>query len=84
MQKCMTYSYDNLNRLVTVTDPNGVVITKYIYDPNGNVIKQIDAKGYLSGNNDDQRYGTLYTYDLANRLVKVVDPETVFVKIVDA
>ncbi|MFZ5968694.1 MAG: RHS repeat-associated core domain-containing protein [Bacillota bacterium] len=71
----MTYGYDKLNRLVTITDPNGVIITKNIYDENGNVIKQIDAKGYLSGGDDDQRYGTLYTYDLANRLVKIVDPE---------
>ena len=39
------------------------------------MIKSIDAKGYLSANNDNDRYGTLYTYDLANRLLRVVDPE---------
>jgi YD repeat-containing protein len=61
--------------LVTVTDPYQVVIQKNIYDANGNVIKKMDAKGVLSADTDADRYGWLYTYDLANRLVKAVDPE---------
>jgi YD repeat-containing protein len=31
----VTYAYDNLGRLSTVTYPNGVVIT-YLYDASGN------------------------------------------------
>ncbi|EMS69249.1 RHS repeat-associated core domain-containing protein [Ruminiclostridium cellobioparum] len=70
-----TYGYDKLNRLETITGPDNVIITKNIYDANGNVIKKIDAKGYLSGSDDTARYGTVYTYDRANRLVMVIDPE---------
>lgn len=71
----LTYGYDKLNRLETITDPDNVITTKNIYDVNGNIIKKIDAKGYLSGSDDTARYGTEYTYDLANRLVMVIDPE---------
>ncbi|MDQ4682742.1 hypothetical protein, partial [Stenotrophomonas maltophilia group sp. RNC7] len=71
----MQYEYDQLNRLVIIRDPYDKVITKNIFDGNGNLIKQIDAKGYLSASSDAQRYGTTYQYDLANRLTKIVDPE---------
>ena len=71
----MTYAYDKLNRLVTVKDPYNVVITRNLYDANGNIVKKIDAKGYLSGSADTERYGAQYTYDLANRLVMEVDQE---------
>ncbi|THF72581.1 RHS repeat-associated core domain-containing protein, partial [Cohnella fermenti] len=71
----MTYTYDKLNRLVTVKDPYDVVVTQNIYDENGNLAKKLDAKGYLSGSTDKERYGVVYTYDLANRLIKVVDQE---------
>ena len=71
----MKYDYDKLNRLVMIIDPYDKVITKNIFDGNGNLIKQIDAKGYLSASSDEQRYGTIYQYDLANRLTKIVDPE---------
>lgn len=71
----MTYTYDKLNRLETIIDPYGVIINKNIYDENGNVTKVIDAKGYISASTDEGRYGTEYTYDIANRLVTVVDPE---------
>ncbi len=70
----VTYSYDKLNRLVTTTDAYGKVINKKVYDANNNVVKEIDAKGYISGD-DDSRYGVEYTYDLGNRLVKMVTPE---------
>lgn len=70
-----TMGYDNLNRLVMTKDAYGNFTDRKVYDKNGNVIKDIDAKGYLSGNDDNSRYGTTYSYDLANRLVKVVDPE---------
>ena len=55
---------------MTVTDPYGVVVSGKEYDANGNVIKEIDAKGYLAG-----AYGIQYTYDLANRLIAVSDRE---------
>jgi hypothetical protein len=35
------------------------------YDSDGNVVKEMDAKGYLSGADDNSRYGTLYSYNLA-------------------
>ncbi len=73
--QAMTYTYDKLNRLVMITDPLNFIIKKNIYDANGNIVKEIDAKGYLSGKTDQERYGTLYTYDLANRLVMYTDPE---------
>nr|WP_275984165.1 RHS repeat-associated core domain-containing protein [Paenibacillus hamazuiensis] len=70
-----TFQYDKLNRLSSVTDPNQVVIQHLIYDPNGNVAKKIDAKGYKSADTDEGRYGILYEYDLGNRAIKVTDPE---------
>ncbi|TBL71230.1 RHS repeat protein [Paenibacillus thalictri] len=74
-QNSVTYGYDKLNRLVTVTDAYHVVVQRNMYDANDNIIKKIDAKGYLSGDTDEERYGSLYEYDLANRLVKMIDPE---------
>ncbi|MHB8065665.1 MAG: hypothetical protein ACYDG2_24110, partial [Ruminiclostridium sp.] len=64
----MTYAYDKLNRLQTVTDTYDKVISTKVYDANGNISKEIDAAGYLSADNDEARYGTLYTYNLANLL----------------
>ena len=37
-------------------------------------MKKIDAKGYAAADNDDERYGWTYTYDLANVLFGF-DPE---------
>lgn len=71
----MTYAYDKLNRLVTIKDPYNVVVTRNVYDENGNLVKKIDAKGVLSGNNDEERYGIVYLYDLANQLVREADQE---------
>ncbi|WP_378127228.1 RHS repeat-associated core domain-containing protein [Cohnella boryungensis] len=71
----MSFAYDQLNRLVSTTDAYGTIIEENAYDANGNVIKKIDAKGYLSSSNNSARYGWLYTYDLANRLIQTVDPE---------
>lgn len=71
----MSYSYDKLNRVLQVTDPFGVIVTRYVYDANGNTIKKMDASGILSGDTDEKRYGTEYEYDQANRLVKETDPE---------
>ena len=82
---CRTnYVYDSLNRLQTVkapynpsqpnseTNPYNRVISD---DQNSNLIKEIDALGYLSGSDNSSRYGTEYTYDYANQLLTVLDPE---------
>ncbi|WP_127533294.1 polymorphic toxin-type HINT domain-containing protein [Paenibacillus kobensis] len=69
----MSYSYDKLNRLVTVKDPYNVVIKHNVYDTAGNVLKEIDAAGYLSGSSDDQRYSEEYVYDLAGRMTSKTD-----------
>ncbi|QJD85852.1 RHS repeat protein [Cohnella herbarum] len=71
----MSFAYDKLNRLINTTDAYGTIINENVYDANGNVIKKIDAKGFLSSSNNAARYGWLYTYDLANRLIQTVDPE---------
>ncbi len=73
----MTYAYDNLNRLVTVSDSYNKVISRRVYDANGNITKEIDAQGYLSADNDQARYGTIYTYNLANLLTTKSTPEAV-------
>jgi YD repeat-containing protein len=53
-----TYTYDSMNRLVSTTDASGSVVQKNVNDVEGNIIKTIDAKGYLSGSGDSNRYGT--------------------------
>ncbi len=73
----MTYDYDKLNRLKTVTDAYNKVISRNLYDANGNIIKTIDALGYLSGSTDESRYGTEYSYNLANMLIVKSTPEAV-------
>jgi len=60
-----TYEYDNRNRLVIVRDAEGKVERKFIYDIEGRVVKEINARGYLSGDSDEERFGTLYKYNLA-------------------
>ncbi|MEO3943956.1 RHS repeat-associated core domain-containing protein [Gorillibacterium sp. CAU 1737] len=72
----ITYTYDPLNRLSLTLDPHETVISKNIYDANGNVIKKIDAEGYASASTDEKRYGTEYTYNLNNQMVTITDPVT--------
>jgi len=81
------YSFDLLNRLETtkapydpseldsINNPYNQIVEKRLYDENGNIIKRIDAKGYLSGTEDNTRYGIEYSYDYSNRLLTVLDPE---------
>ncbi|MHB8064329.1 MAG: hypothetical protein ACYDG2_17145, partial [Ruminiclostridium sp.] len=71
----MTYAYDKLNRPVTVTDAYNKIISAKVYDANGNISKEIDAEGYLSADNDEARYGILYTYNLANLLITKATPK---------
>ena len=39
----ISYAYDKLNRIETVTDPYGVIITRNSYDANGNILQ---SKGF--------------------------------------
>ncbi len=71
----ISYNYDKLNRITKTIDPYGKVINKKVYDEKGNIIKDIEAKGYLAGNTDGDRYGTEYKHDLAGRIIKIIDPE---------
>ena len=60
-----------MNRLVEVINAENIVEHRYVYDLAGNMIKDIDAKGYDLGDTDDSRVGTLYTYDLLGRVLAV-------------
>jgi len=52
----MQFTYDEMDRLDKIIDPNGNVIAKYLYDEDGRVIKEINAKGYSSADNDEERW----------------------------
>ncbi|MBR3603071.1 MAG: hypothetical protein IKL49_12230, partial [Lachnospiraceae bacterium] len=52
------YTYDEGNRLIGITNPEGMQESGYQYDVWGNCICHTDEKGY----------STFYTYDLAGRL----------------
>ena len=62
--KGYTYSYNAMNQLVKVVNPEGITETTYAYDLNGNLIEQIDAKGYK----------TFYRYDLLGNLIEKREP----------
>ena len=71
------YEYDCRNRLIQKTDPEGVVINRYVYDLAGNMIKGIDKEGVETGTTDENRIGTHYKYNncgwLLERRVPVDD-----------
>jgi RHS repeat-associated protein len=69
-----TYEYDAVNRLVQITAPNGTVEKRYVYDLRGNIVKQIDAAGYRSGDSDETRVGALYRYNQAGWLLEKREP----------
>lgn len=75
------YTYDKMDRVKTkkyiyfdtVNNQEENFVSKaYEYDAKGNKIKELDALGYESVSG----YGTLFTYDAANRLLTVRDPES--------
>lgn len=70
-----SYVYDTMNRLLKVINAEDNVIQYNIYDTNGQVIKTIDAKGYISGTNDEERYGIEYDYDIGGRIKTIITPE---------
>lgn len=69
-----TYEYDEVNRLTQITAPNGVVEKRYVYNLRGDIVKLIDAAGYLAGNSDETRIGTLYRYNPAGWLLEKREP----------
>lgn len=62
------FAYDELNRLAETRDSYGNVIKRLVFDSDSRIIKEIDAKGYLSGATDNARYGTINKYNLAGWL----------------
>ncbi|NUT20964.1 MAG: DNRLRE domain-containing protein [Hamadaea sp.] len=65
-----TNAYDELNRLVRVTDAAGQVTT-YVYDSGGNVATTIDARKNATADPND--YTSKAEYDLDHRLTKSID-----------
>lgn len=63
-----TYTYDELNRLSRVQEPNGRV-TSYTYDASGNRTQEKVVQG-------SQVTLTLYTYNEQNRLMSVTEVKT--------
>ena len=64
-----TYVYDGLARMTKQTDPMGN-ITRYIYDENGNRVKEIDAR--YAALPEETAPGIETEYDRLNRPVKTV------------
>lgn len=69
-----TYEYDCCNRLTQVTNSLGTVEHRYIYDRAGHLVKEMDAKGYVTAESDEERIGTLYKYDLIGMVTEVRKP----------
>jgi YD repeat-containing protein len=63
-----------------ITQNVNLIQKAYKYDNNGNVIKELDGLGYEAGTGSDADtkintgYGTTYTYNLANKVVTILDP----------
>ena len=62
-----TYAYDYLNRLDSVTEPDGKKTT-YTYDGAGNRSSELIEKGLVSGI-------TIYNYNASNRLISTVSSD---------
>ena len=69
-----TYEYDCCNRLTQVTNSLGTVEHRYIYDRAGHLVKEMDVKGYVTAESDEERIGTLYKYDLIGMVTEVRKP----------
>ena len=54
------YRYDAAGRLEEIVSPDEVVEKRYVYDLRGLVVQEISAEGYLAGETDEARIGTLY------------------------
>lgn len=69
-----TYLYDEVNRLTQITAPDGTVEKRYVYDLCGRIVKLIGAEGFLAGEDDESRVGTLYAYNAASWLTEKREP----------
>lgn len=58
-----SYEYDSMGRIVQETAPDGTILWRYVYDLRGNLLKIISAKGINTGSTDEERTGSLYTYN---------------------
>lgn len=65
------YQYDCMNRLVKVTDTDGVVEAAFVYDRAGFLVKEMNAADYLSADTDEERAGTYYTYDYEGNVCSI-------------
>ena len=72
-QQKTSYTYDQLNRVTSMTSPIGMVTT-YGYDSLGNRTSMIEASGTALART------TTFEFDAANRLVKQKNAEGVFTK----
>ena len=90
------YTYDEMDRIIAEnkkykefpqdTSFKSYISKAYKYDFNGNIIKELDSKGFASGiesgdtpksriySKIDTGYGIEYKYDLANQLITKIDP----------
>ena len=64
-----TYTYDKLNRVISVKNPLNQVSTK-TYDANGNIMSETDWRGNT----------TTYSYDILNRMISVKDPNNIIIE----
>ncbi|MEI8080742.1 MAG: right-handed parallel beta-helix repeat-containing protein [Actinomycetes bacterium] len=73
------YAYDSKHRLLTITDPNNHIFVTNIYDTEGRVVTQRDARlkdtifsynttSKVTTVTDPRNYATTYTYDAELRL----------------
>ena len=60
-----------MNRLVKVTDTDGVVEAAFVYDRAGFLVKEMNAADYLSADTDEERTGTYYTYDYEGNVCSI-------------
>lgn len=79
-----TYTYDEMDRVLTITDPRGGVTT-YTYTDRGDVATETDAEGYTISYEYDGNHNmvkkttvdgvTTYEYDPLDRLIKTTTPD---------
>ncbi|MBQ2802104.1 MAG: hypothetical protein IJF03_12060 [Lachnospiraceae bacterium] len=68
------YIYDEVGRLTGIQNEEGIMEHTFVYDLCGNIVKEIDAKGYELGETNEERVGTLYTYNLAGWMLEKREP----------
>ena len=69
-----TYRYDAAGRLEEIVNPDGAVGKRYVYNLRGLVVKEISAEGYLAGDTDEARIGTMHRYNAAGWLLETREP----------